>query len=142
MRASEQLYLPARRLRPRKPPPAPERATQIALADFMRLALHPDVRWTHIASGEYRAPATAALLKRMGVQRGWADFILLDRRSSTVAFIELKRGKLGVLTPEQSEFGDFCRAAGFRYALCRSFAEAETALRDWGLLRCRRVSPS
>ena len=106
----------------------------IALADYMRLQLHKDVWVNHIPSGELRTPATGALLKRMGHKPGWPDFILLDGRDGSLAFIELKRGARGKLSPHQQNFAAFCHWAGFRHAVCRSFPEAETQLRAWGML--------
>ena len=129
----DQLSLPGRRFRPLKAPPPLETATQIALADLLRVAARRNVRWTYSAAGEYRTKATAALLKRKGVNPGWPDFQFLD--AVGVAFIELKRGKRGVLSEEQAAFGEFCREQGHRHAVCCSFDEAEAVLRRWGMLR-------
>lgn len=127
-------HAPARR---RAPVPL-ERRTHIAIADLLRRLARRDVIWTHIPSGEYRTDATAALLKRMGAQPGWPDFIFLDR-SGRVAFLELKRCG-GKLLPAQQEFKAFCQAYDVRHAVCWSFDEAVAQLQEWGLLRKVRIS--
>ena len=60
-----------------RPPPL-ERKVHIALADTLRAACRPDWWWSHIPSGEHRSEKTGALLKRMGMQRGMLDFLLIS----------------------------------------------------------------
>jgi len=112
-----------------------EKAIHIAIADLLRLDAKPGLLWTHIASGEYRTDATAALLKRLGVQPGWPDLMFVDV-AGAVAFMEFKR-RGGRLSPEQDKFRAACVERGIRHAVCYSFAEAETQLREWHFLQGR-----
>jgi hypothetical protein len=112
-----------------------EKATHIAIADLLRLDAKPGLLWTHIASGEYRTEATAALLKRYGVAPGWPDLIFMDLAGS-IAFLEFKR-RGGRLSQAQEQFRTACQERGVRHAVCYSFAEAEAQLREWHFLRGR-----
>jgi hypothetical protein len=82
--------------------------------------------------GEYRAPATAARLKRMGTTSGWPDFILLGP-SGLAHFLEIKR-RSGRLSEEQQAFSAWCVAHGIPFAIVRSFDEALRVLRAWGAI--------
>ena len=124
---------PAHRIKRWRPIPL-ERHTHIAVADLLRRLCREDVHWTHIASGEYRTSATAALLYRMGVTPGWPDFLFIDQHG--VAFLELKR-KGGRLTPAQEKVRNFCEQHGIRYAVAWSYEEAAEALQGWGFLERR-----
>jgi len=117
--------------------PAPERSTHIAVADLLRAAARPDVFCTHIPSGELRTDKTGGLLKRMLLRPGLPDFMFLSRKNGApwVAFLELKRGGLGRLSPAQALFGSLMLEFGVPYAVARSYDEAEAQLRAWGVLR-------
>jgi hypothetical protein len=116
-----------------KPKPALERATHIALADLLRAQARPDVFWTALEAGEYRTEKTGALLKRKGVKPGVPDFMFLSARG--VAFLELKRGRMGSLSAAQALFGSLMLEYGVPYAVAYSFNEAEAQLRNWHVLR-------
>jgi len=116
-----------------KRPSAPEYALHCMVADTLRRWGNSDWRWTHIASGEKRTPRTAGRLKRMGVQKGWHDFILLSPQGRA-HFLELKR-KGGSLTDEQCELAEWMRHAGYPFAMADNYNDAVIALRDWGAVR-------
>lgn len=122
--------------KPRRPPPALERRTQIALADLLRRDARRDWFWTHIPSGELRTDATGALLKRMGLAPGLPDFLLISPQGRP-HWLELKRGNLGVVTEDQDAFAEFCRVSGMPYALARSFDEAHSHFKAWGIMAGR-----
>ena len=62
-----------------------ERGLHIAIADYLRLTLPPEVVWTHFPAGEKRSAVTGALLKRMGLKAGVTDFLLWwDGRSYAI----------------------------------------------------------
>jgi hypothetical protein len=103
------------------------------VADLLHRFAHPQWRFSHIASGEYRTPATAAKLKRMGVVAGWPDFILLAP-TGIAHFLELKRGR-APLTDAQQDFADWCVAHGVHFAIARNFDEALRCLKSWGAVR-------
>lgn len=139
--------------RVRKPPPALEFGFTASVADLLRWQGAPGRQWTHMPSGENRDHAiskagkryspTGARLKRMGVQKGWPDFILLapfDEEVSpfirkAVHFLELKRGSRGSLSDEQKAFRNWCFSNFYPWALAKTFEEAEKQLKAWGALR-------
>jgi len=122
--------------RPRKAPPATERRTHIAIADLLRQDCRPDWWWTHFPSGELRTDRTGALLKRMGLKPGVADFLLISPEGKP-HWMELKRGNLGRTTEEQEAFAALCGRVGMPYGLVRTFHEAKDQLDRWGVLRGR-----
>jgi hypothetical protein len=131
----QQLHLfKGKRQRGVKPPAAPEFNLHVMTADTLARWGTRGWRVTHIASGEWRHPITAARLKRMGVQKGWADFILLSPRPSRTHFLELKRRK-GVLSDEQLDFQTWCFDNGVEYAVCDNYPDVLKRLRDWGAVR-------
>jgi hypothetical protein len=128
-----QLPLPEAGKRPRKPKPALERSTHIAVADMLHKLAWPDWWWTHIPSGELRSVETGRLLKRMGHRPGMPDFLLIDADGCHY-YLELKRGTAS-LNPAQIAFMEMCHKRDIPHAVARSFAEAEAQLRIWGVLR-------
>ena len=119
--------------RVRKPPPAPEIAVHCMVADILRRWGTPGWRWTHLPFGEYRPPATAARLKRMGVQKGWADFVLLGP-GGKVHFLELKR-EGAKLSDDQKEFGWWCMENCVPFEWTDRFDTAVEILKGWGAVR-------
>jgi hypothetical protein len=115
-----------------KPPPALERATHIAIADLLRVGLKPGWWASHIPSGEKRSVETGKLLKRMLVQPGMADFMLLG--PDMICFLELKRPP-NKPTEAQITFSIRACNAGACYAVAYSYKEAEEILRGWGAIR-------
>jgi hypothetical protein len=103
------------------------------VADMLKRFGDTHWRWTHIASGEYRTPSTAARLKRMGVVAGWPDLILLAP-TGRAHFLELKR-RGGRLTEEQDKFAAWCAAHGIPFAIASNFDEALRCLQAWGAVR-------
>lgn len=89
-------------------------------------------------------------LKRMGMQVGWPDFILLspgvpddkygDRLVfdlvgiGRVHFLELKRQGCK-LTDWQQSFAEFCFSNGYPYFWCDNFNAAVNQLKQWGAVR-------
>jgi hypothetical protein len=126
------LFKSRRQVGERAPLPL-ERNSHIAVADALRVGCEPGWLWTHFPAGEYRSEQTGALLKRMGLQRGWPDFLLIGPDGDH-CWLELKRGK-APLTWEQKAFRDEMQIRGVEWALARSFDEAIEALRVWGALR-------
>lgn len=116
-----------------------EHQMTVAVADALRLACKPGWLWSHFPAGEHRHPVVGAKLLRMGLQKGWPDFVLLSPRVAP-HFLELKRGDLGYLSEEQEEFRDWCLDRGAAWALVRSTDEAVEQLTRWGALDRLRVS--
>lgn len=130
---ARQLSLFMGRTRRAKEPLPLEFETQCAIADALRRGCAPGWVWSHFPSGENRSAATGGRLKRMGLQKGWPDLLLISPEGRH-HWIELKRGK-APLTDEQEAFRDNARAVGVPWALARSFDEAIAQLSSWGALR-------
>jgi hypothetical protein len=111
--------------------------THVSIADALRLAVVPGWLWTHFPAGEKRDMRTAARLKRMGLNRGFADFLLIDPEGLH-HWLELKRGK-APLTSDQEAFGEAMRARRVPYAVVRSFEEAVDQLHEWQALRAEVI---
>jgi hypothetical protein len=107
------------------------------VADALHRWCHPDWRYTHIPAGEYRTPATAARLARMGVRPGWPDFVFISKvPGSPAQFMELKR-RGGRLSPDQEDFARHARAGGCGHYVVDSFDDALRVLRDAGIVRVK-----
>src|SRR5262245_55811079 len=113
-------------------PPPIERRTHIALADLLRHTCRPSLRWSHIPSGEYRTEKTGALLKRMGMQRGMLDFLLISPTGQH-HWLELKRGP-APLTEAQQSFIDQLICCGVPWYVARDYESAVRQLQQWGAL--------
>lgn len=109
-----------------------ELQSHIGVADALRAACRPLWLWSHFPAGEHRSVATGHRLKRMGLQKGWSDFVLMSPEAM-VHWLEMKRGK-APLTEEQEAFRDACWAIGVPWALARSLDEALHQLVEWGAL--------
>lgn len=115
--------------------PPVERRTHIAVADALRVGCVAGWLWSHFPAGEHRDEKTGALLKRMGLKKGWSDFLLISPEGIH-HWLELKRGK-SPLTDEQEAFRDAMAARDVPWAVARSFDEAVRQLTSWGALRLR-----
>lgn len=103
------------------------------VAKLLREHCLPDWRWTHFPAGEERPVRAAAKLKRMGLQRGWPDFLLFSPEM-IVHGLELKR--LGEeLTDEQRDFGDWLWDHGGLYGVVWTMDMALKVMCHWGCLR-------
>jgi hypothetical protein len=116
-----------------KPPPAPEFNLHCMTADVLRRWCVPEWSWTHFPAGEWRHPATAQRLKRMGVQKGWPDFQLFHV-CGLLAFIELKR-RGEQPTDEQKALAFRLMHGGAGYLITDRFEDVMDALRDWRVVR-------
>lgn len=112
-----------------------EFATHCLIADTLRRWQSPGWRWTHFPAGEKRNPRTAGRLKRMGVARGWPDFVLLSPLPDPRAhFLEVKRQDEH-LNEAQVEFQEFCELNQYQHAVVFTYADALTQLKVWGAVR-------
>jgi hypothetical protein len=84
---------------------------------------------------EWRVARTGARLKRMGLKRGWPDFVLVSPHG---AFHGLELKRLGEdLTDEQLDFQLWCIRHGVAHSVADSFDLALATLNAWGCLRIR-----
>ena len=119
----------------RRPPPALEVRTHIAIADLLAVAAAPGWICTHYPLGEKRSAETGALLKRMGNKPGFFDWLLISP-TGVHHWMELKRGA-APLTPAQKYFQVQMNMRGVPCAVARSYRAAEAQLHAWGVLRGR-----
>jgi hypothetical protein len=117
----------------RRAPPPIERRTHIALADLLRVACRPGWWWSHVPSGEHRSERTGGLLKRMGLQRGMLDFLLISP-AGVHHWLELKRGS-APLTEAQQAFIAQLDSRAVPWAVCRDYESAVRQLKAWGVVK-------
>ena len=84
--------------------------------------------------GEYRDPATAGGLQRLGAVGGWPDLQFAGPERQ-MFFLELKRRGSGRLSAAQEAMRDHLQACGFAYLCTDSVDEAIAALKAAGILR-------
>jgi hypothetical protein len=114
--------------------PAPtEFASQAFLVDIIRRWLDPRWRFTHMPAGEYRDPATAGRLQRLGVVSGWPD-LQFAGPGARMAFLELKR-RGGRLSESQAAMREHLEGCGFDYCCTDSVDQAIAWLKAHGILR-------
>ena len=123
MKRASRIYHEPRRLNP-------EEIIQRAVAEYLEHAAPEYLLWYACPNGGV-SKGQNGRNKAMGARAGIPDlhFVLA---SNEIAYIELK-AKKGVLSDDQKEIRDFCRAKGIRWALCRSVEEVEATLRGWGV---------
>jgi len=113
------------RTKPRRKPRREEDPFQIAVLDFLDLALPENSFHFHIPNGEKRDKKTAAKLKKMGVKAGVPDLCILW--GGKVVWIELKATK-GRTSAAQQKTIPKMESAGAYVQVCRSLEEVENAL--------------
>lgn len=92
-----------------------------------RLALlHGDASGVRVGIG------TAVKMKRAGAIKGWPDlFLAIPTPYLNGLFVELKRRKGGVVSPEQREIHDLLRYHGYQVEVCRGADEAIAAIKRY-----------
>lgn len=106
-----------------------EHQEQVAFIKWFRQQ-HRGVRVFAVPNAAMRSPQLAAYLKAEGLSPGCPDIWIPEYLMA----IEMKRGKGGVLSPEQQEWGAYLRGIGWTWAVCRGFEEAKFVVDSW----CRR----
>lgn len=109
-----------------------ERELHGYVADLLRLTARRDVLFAHVPNESPRSPRYGALLKRLGMLPGFADFIVIIKGRAYL--LELKT-KTGRQSPEQVAFAEAAEAAGATYAVARTPEQAKGILASWGALR-------
>lgn len=116
-----------------------ESRTQEAIVAYLRRSLPPAYRVISVPNGRFKAdPKTIARLKREGLTPGVHDLLVL-RNDGWFASLEVK-ASAGKLSPEQVEWSDWLASGGASQAVVRSLAEAEEALREFGVPLKARVA--
>ena len=129
-----QIDMFSKRVRTAVSPPL-ERSLHIAIADALRVGAADGWLWTHFPAGELRTEKTGALLKRMGTQTGWSDFLLVSPRGRFHALEIKRRGHKP--TAEQQAFLTAVERSGGGAAWVDGFDDAIAILRGWGALSTR-----
>ncbi len=112
-----------------------ESKLQVQVADLFRE--HCIWEWTHI-NRTAKDARTGAILKKMGVNPGWGDFILLSPDAGRAHFLELKR--IGEGIDSESDQGMFrmrCVRRGNPYVVAWTIDDVLAACDVWGCLRVR-----
>jgi hypothetical protein len=105
----------------------------VHVADLLRDHCLPEWRWTHINRKAANA-REGAILKKMGANRGWPDFILVSPYGS-IRCLELKR--LGEETSgDQEEFRLWCSQCGIPHVVAWTMDQVHEAFMNW---RCLRI---
>ena len=116
----------SRRQRGEAPPAPPEFSLHVTIADVLRRWSLPGVEWTHFPAGELRTAATAGKLARMGLRRGFADFLIFHA-DGRVMFLEIKRSG-GRLSEDQRRIADHMKRAGHAFEVVDNL---EAAIAMW-----------
>lgn len=126
------------------PPPVPEQELHETVAALCQRLVAPPAQWAfYPAGGVQLSPAQAAKLSRMGLRRGWPDFIFvhsgklygieLKRRGgrlSKTRIVRTKRGAPRILDGQEDTF-PLLEAAGMTIAVCHSAEEVLAQLQEW-----------
>lgn len=120
-------------MRASKRPTVSEHRIQVALIDYLAIALRPELEARAVPNGGFRHRRVASVLKAEGVRRGTPDiFVCLP--AGKIAWLEMK-SKIGVLSPEQKAFRDKVLALGHLHGVARSIDEALEHLTKWDALK-------
>ncbi len=107
----------------------PEQDEQIVFADWLRAK---KIKFSASANGGSRHLLEAVKLKRMGVSKGYPDVsIPLARKGYHGLYIELKRVKGGVVSPEQQEWGEYLMSEGYAWHVANGASEAIKIVLDY-----------
>ena len=109
---------------------SPEHNLQVAVAQYLRIALSPPVWWTALDHGAgLMSPASAGRLKARGGKQGIPDLLICVPRDglTLVIAVELK-SPIGRLGNAQVTTHLALRAAGVRCHVARSLDDVEAIL--------------
>lgn len=125
-------------------PTVPEQDFHEAVAYLLWRLVLPPAQWTCFPAGSVPLPAQyAEKLARMGLQRGWPDFLIvyaeriygleLKREGAQLSRDRLVRNRRGTLLLKEGQQTTFPRleAAGMRLAVCWSLDGVLHALTGW-----------
>jgi hypothetical protein len=138
-----QLHLFRSRKQRGQAAPAPsEFSLHVTIADLLRRWILPGWKWSHFPAGEERPSQIIggkrvsfadARLKRMGLNRGFPDFMFFHA-DGRVCFLELKR-RGETLDDDQAVIAEHMIRAGHGYLWTASFDDAIATLVSWRVLR-------
>lgn len=91
------------------------------------------LRFFAIPNAAKRGYKLAAMMTAEGMRKGIPDMFIPELR----LFIEMKRRKGGVVSPEQKEWIEYLRSIGYQAEVCRG-AEAAIAVLHAALMKRRQ----
>lgn len=97
-------------------------------------ATYPNLKGRLAASsaGARMTWKTAKRQKAAGMQKGFPDLQLnVQRHGFAGLFIEMKRIKGGVISPEQADWQDFLNAQGYLACVCKGFEAARDMIASY-----------
>jgi hypothetical protein len=100
-----------------------EHLEQVRLVSWMRKT-YPQHRIFAVANGGLRSITTAINLTSEGVTRGIPDIQI----PSLNLFIEMKRQKGGVVSPEQKDWINYLNECGYIAIVCKGFEAAKAEI--------------
>lgn len=115
-----------------------EQNTQIAVVQFLDMALIPPAFAFHVPNGGQRTKTEAKILKAMGVKDGVPDLFIVAPGNTVVA-IEMKAAK-GRARNGQDERMAALRACGIPTAVCRTLDEVIEAVEAAGIRLKGRIA--
>lgn len=116
----------------------PEDEIQRPIVDFLRVALPADASFTAFPGGGKRSKVEAAIMKGLGVRAGMPDIQIVWQ--GRYHGIEVKVPKKYPTEVQRDMHAELCHAGG-RVAVCRSLADVEETLAEWGIpLKARGVA--
>jgi hypothetical protein len=134
-------------------PVVPEQELHEQIAALCHIMVAPPAQWAfYPAGGVQLAPHQAAKLVRMGLRRGWPDFLFLHAgqvfaielkrvgaKLSRTRIVRTRRGSPRVLEGQEDTFPAL-EAAGMTIAVCRSADEVLATLEQWQIPLRGRVA--
>jgi hypothetical protein len=125
--------------RPKALDPLEAKLQTLIVRDVVDPYLRPSWRFTHIASGELRSPATAGKLRGMGVRPGFPDLVFVGSspRHTGAHWMEVKRNAKESLTDEQAAFERLCMELQLPHVVVWSLDMAVSALMSWDALKVK-----
>jgi hypothetical protein len=103
-----------------------EHAEQVGFVRWIRKK-YPGLLIFAIPNGGRRAISVAKKLKEEGVTRGIPDLMI----PALKIFIEMKRTKGGVVSPEQKKIMDYLKRCGYTCYVCRGAREASIKILEF-----------
>jgi len=93
------------------------------------LRRQPRLLFSHLPLETPTQRKYAAINKQLGVCKGVPDYLIVDKRSHRILFVELKRSKGGVVSKAQERW---LEALSWRHAVvCRGYKEARSTIEEY-----------
>lgn len=111
----------------------PEEQIHRAIADYLRIVAPINhFWWVHVPNGGARSRAEGGIFKALGVVPGVADILIIPQ-GGIAHWLEVKpEGR--TQSESQKAFQGVMIALGCPYAVVRSVDQADTMLKQWGII--------